>query len=174
MRQGIDHLVHDGIVGTETASKSGKGLFSTREFHKGDVLVVFGGRAITRETLERQRNEEGRHALQIGDGIFLQGSADEEGEWVNHSCDPNLGFEGQITLVAMRDIATGEEVCFDYAMTDTNDTDEFDCACGGAHCRGRVTGEDWRLPELQRRYAGYFAAHVQRAIDDMANEKASR
>lgn len=166
MKQGTDHLIHDGLTGRDTLSKEGKGLFATQELHKGDVLIVFGGRAITRSTLDAQSSSSGRHALQIGKAIFLQGSADEEGEWVNHSCDPNLGFEGQITLVAMRDIKEGEEVCFDYAMTDMNDTDEFDCACGGAHCRGRVTGEDWRLPDLQQRFKGYFATHVQRAIDD--------
>jgi hypothetical protein len=166
MKQGTDHLIHEGLVGRDIPSKEGKGLFATQTLHKGDVLIVFGGRAVTRETLDAQSDSLGRHALQVGKGLFLQGSADEEGEWVNHSCDPNLGFEGQITLVAMRDIQEGEEVCFDYAMTDMNDADEFDCACGGEHCRGRVTGNDWRLTELQERYKGYFAAHVQRAINE--------
>lgn len=166
MKQGADHLVHEGLAGKNIGTKEGKGLFALQNFSKGEVLIVFGGRAVTRETLDIQPGALGRHALQVGKGIFLQGSADEEGEWVNHSCDPNLGFEGQITLIALRDIKAGEEVCFDYAMTDMNDADEFDCACSGTHCRGRVTGEDWRLPDLQQRYQGCFAAHVQRAINE--------
>lgn len=169
MKQGTDHLVHEGLAGRDIPSKEGKGLFAIQELHKRDVLIVFGGRAVTRSTLDAQSDSLGRHALQIGKGVFLQGSADEEGEWVNHSCDPNLGFEGQITLVAMRDIREGEEVCFDYAMTDMNDADEFECRCGGVHCRERVTGEDWRLPDLQQRYKGYFATHVQRAINKSPN-----
>lgn len=166
MKQGTDHLVHQDLTGRAIPSKEGKGLFATQPLVAGEVLVVFGGRAVSRETLDAQSSALGRHALQIGKGIFLQGSADEEGEWVNHSCDPNLGFEGQITLVAMRDIREGEEVCFDYAMTDMNDADEFECRCGGEHCRGHVSGEDWRLPDIQQRYQGYFASHVQRAINE--------
>ena len=43
--------------------------------------------------------------------------------------------------------------------------DEFACGCGAARCRGRVSGDDWRLPELRERYAGYFSAYLQRRID---------
>jgi hypothetical protein len=165
MKQGTDHLIHEGLTG-RVATKEGKGLFATQDFQKGEMMIVFGGRAVMRTTLDGQSRSLGRHALQIGKEIFLQGSADEEGEWVNHSCDPNLGVQGQITLVAMRDIKAGEEVCFDYAMVDMSDADEFNCQCGSQNCRGRVTGEDWRLPELQNRYKGYFGAHVQRAINE--------
>jgi hypothetical protein len=65
----------------------------------------------------------------------------------------------------MRDIKIGEEVCFDYAMSDTMAYDEFNCLCGASTCRGKVGGNDWQRPELQKRYAGFFAPHVQRKID---------
>jgi hypothetical protein len=65
----------------------------------------------------------------------------------------------------MRDIQPGEEICFDYAMSDTMPYDEFQCECGAPNCRRSVTGSDWQLPELQKRYAGYFSPHVQRRID---------
>jgi hypothetical protein len=32
----------------------------------------------------------------------------------------------------------------------------MDCSCGASECR-KV---DWRLPELQRRYAGYFSRYI--------------
>ena len=51
---------------------------------------------------------------------------------MNHSCDPNCGIVGAVLLVAMRDIEPGDEICFDYAMTDTDDYDEFECTCGTA------------------------------------------
>ncbi len=167
MKQGTDHLIHEGLVVKDIPAKAGKGVFATQNFQKGDVLVIFGGRAVTRETLDGISAELGRHALQVGKDLFLLQHAFEEGEWLNHSCDPNLGFEGQITLVAMRDIQEGEEVCFDYSMVDMSDADEFDCACGSTLCRGRMTGEDWRRADLQTRYKGYFGAHVQRAIENL-------
>ena len=70
----------------------------------------------------------------------------------------------------MRDVAAGEELCFDYAMSDTNDYDEFVCACDSATCRRLVTGGDWKLPELQERYRGYFSAYIERRISVAVDE----
>lgn len=167
MKQGTDHLIHEGLIVRDIPEKAGKGMFAEQDFRMGEVLVVFGGRAVTRETLNGISEALGRHALQIGKELFLLERAFEDGECFNHSCDPNLGVQGQITLVAMRDIKKGEEVCFDYSMVDMSDADEFTCNCGSMFCRGRVTGEDWRLLDLQKRYKGYFGAHVQRAIDEL-------
>ena len=52
-------------------------------------------------------------------------------------------------------------------MSDTAAYDEFACDCGAPNCRRSVTGSDWQLPEIQKRYAGYFAPHVQRRIDNL-------
>lgn len=171
MRQQTDHLIHDGLMVKELTSKKAKGLFATQNFKKGEVLVVFGGRAATRETINKISPDLSRHALQIGKNLFLLQHVFEDGEYINHSCDPNLGFEGQITLVAIRDIEAGEEVCFDYAMVDMSDADEFNCLCSSPFCRKKVTGEDWRLPDLKKRYKGYFGAHVQRAIDELISKE---
>ena len=46
-------------------------------------------------------------------------------DWVNHSCEPNCGLSGQIALVALRRLEPGEEVCFDYAMSDGSPYDQF-------------------------------------------------
>jgi hypothetical protein len=69
------------------------------------------------------------------------------------------------TIVAMRDIAVGEELTFDYAMSDASDYDEFDCNCGTALCRGRVRADDWQLGTLRHRYKGFFSPYIQRKID---------
>ena len=64
----------------------------------------------------------------------------------------------------MHTILPGEEVTIDYAMCDGTAYDEFDCACGAATCRGRVTGADWRNPALWERYAGHFSPYLERRI----------
>ena len=84
---------------------------------------------------------------------------------MNHSCNPNAGLQGQITLVALRNIAAGEQICFDYAMSDAHPDFYLDCACGTPQCRGKVTGNDWMIPELQERYKGYFSPYIQRQIE---------
>lgn len=40
----------------------------------------------------------------------------------------------------------------------------FECGCGSDECRGQVTPNDWRRPELQKRYAGYFTSAVEALI----------
>ena len=39
------------------------------------------------------------------------------------------------------------------------------CQCGGPDCRGRITGNDWQLPDLWERYRGHFSPYLQRRID---------
>jgi hypothetical protein len=65
----------------------------------------------------------------------------------------------------MYDIPSGSELTVDYAMIDGDPAERMDCACGAPECRKIITGSDWRLPELRRRYAGYFSRYLQDRID---------
>ena len=65
---------------------------------------------------------------------------------------------------AMRDIEAGEELTHDWATTD-DDRYEMACRCGAACCRGTITGQDWRRPDLQEKYRGYFSWYLERRID---------
>lgn len=151
--QGRDHL-----------EKGGRGVFALRSIKKGELLVVWGGDVITEERLLRLPFGLRRLMIQVEEGHYLLSAHEGPADWINHSCDPNAGLSGQIALVAMRPIDPGEEICFDYAMSDSSSYDEFDCHCGTERCRNRVTANDWLLPELQRRYDGYFSPYLQRRI----------
>jgi uncharacterized protein len=71
-------------------------------------------------------------------------------------------------LVALRDIKAGEELTFDYAMSDGSPYDEFECCCGSANCRKKVTGNDWKLPGLWEKYKGYFSPYLARRIKSLS------
>jgi hypothetical protein len=92
--------------------------------------------------------------------------------WVgNHSCDPNLWWGADGALVARRGIVTGEELTVDYA-TSTGDAGYLlRCHCESTRCRGMVAGDDWRIPELQRRYAGHWAPLPHRLIKSEAGAR---
>ena len=60
---------------------------------------------------------------------------------------------------AMRDIAADEELTLDYCLFDSL-PGRMTCRCGTTHCRGVITGDDWRRPELQVRYAGWFSRYL--------------
>jgi hypothetical protein len=152
------------LVGTLRPDGS-RGVFAGQPVKTGERLTVWGGEVVTWQALVQLPQEMRRLCIQIEEDLYLVTSREGPADWVNHSCQPNAGLSGQVVLVALRDIAPGEEVCFDYAMCDGSPYDEFDCTCGAANCRRRVTGDDWCHPELQQRYAGYFSPYLQRRIE---------
>ncbi len=141
----------------------GRGLFATTPISKGEIVCVKGGHIFDRQTLEEVSPVLGPAEIQVGEDLFIGPLDPEEREgsmiFSNHSCDPNLGVQGQIVFVALRDIAEGEELTHDWAMTD-DDTYEMACRCGAAGCRKTVTGQDWRKWELQEKYRGYMSAYL--------------
>jgi len=148
-----------------TLPSLGRGVVAERAFTKGETIAVWRGSTITeREALALPANERDQ-LLQVDVDTFI--CSDDElvtVDFINHSCDPNCGFTDSATLVARRDIGAGEMITFDYAMSDTNSFIAFECRCETPLCRGRMSGDDWRLPDLQQRYAGWFAPHVARLI----------
>jgi len=89
---------------------------------------------------------------------------------VNHACDPNLGWAGD-ALVTLRAVAADEELVVDYAMSVTDASWFLRCHCPSTRCRQMVEGTDWRIPQLQQRYAGRWAPDVQRLIDPIAGSR---
>ncbi len=153
------------------SSAHGKGNFALGPIAQGELLMVFGGYVMTRaeeRALPEAINDNGIFVtpdLVIG---IKNLSEIESATFVNHSCDPNAGIKGQIFLVAMRDIVAGEEITFDYAMalhrSPNNPPYTFDCECGAPVCRKKVTDEDWKSPELRKKYAGYFQYYLEELI----------
>lgn len=159
------------LEGRPKADGSGNGIFALKPIKQGELVAVFGGVVYEWDTFIHLPDRERSLCIQVEDRHFLVPRPIGEGDYVNHSCNPNAGLSGQIALVAMRDIRPGEEVCYDYAMSDTMPYDEFDCGCAQPDCRKKISGNDWQKSELQKKYAGFFAPHVQHKIDHLRAEK---
>jgi hypothetical protein len=154
---------------TGPAGAKGLGIYATRPIPAGTTVAGFGGHVVERQEFDTLDEGLRTHSLQIDDRLYMVSVPPfAPADLVNHSCEPNCGIIGSCLLVTMTDIEVGEELCFDYAMTDTNDYDEFVCACGTPSCRRLITGGDWKLPELQERYAGFFSAYITRKIAETA------
>jgi hypothetical protein len=86
----------------------------------------------------------------LGDGsIVIDGHC--MAMFINHSCDPNCETseeDGRIWIKAIRKIAAGEEITYDYCLYDGGD-DEAICNCGAAKCRGTMYSKE----EVRRRKA---------------------
>ena len=155
--------------------KGGFGLFATELITAGELLAMWGGQVVTGEQLAFLPVDRQTHGIQIHEDLYMVPvTHGEPADYFNHSCSPNSGMDSPISLIAMGDIEAGEEVCFDYAMSDSSDYDEFICHCGAANCRKTITGRDWQNPELQERYFGYFSPYLQQRIEKMAGKKPAR
>ena len=146
----------------------GYGLFAIAPIAKGETVCVKGGYIFDRSDLRSMPEWFGAAEIQIAENLFIgpRDEAERAGSMIfsNHSCEPNLGVQGQIVFVALREIEPGEELTHDWAMTD-DDEFEMECRCGAAGCRRVVTGQDWRRPELQEKYRGFISAYLAAKIE---------
>ena len=137
------------------SNEKGEGIFSTRSYEAGDVVMI--------GIIDKILKENNSHASQVGENVHVlhAGSISK----VNHSCDPNCGIRVNETdahdFVAIRNISVNEEITFDYAMRNYG-VDYFpkQCLCGSMMCRGRITG--WKdLPdEKKKKYEGVVAHYL--------------
>ena len=134
--------------------------------------MEWGGTLFTKADIEVGKANE-RTLAQIGEDLWMGSPADrletEEKDWfINHSCDPNLWMQDEVTLAARRDITAGEEVTMDYAMhfADPNWKMKNLCECSSPLCRKSITGKDWKLKELQDRYGSHFSPLINRLIEE--------
>src|SRR5262245_18250231 len=100
----------------------GRGLFAAAPITAGEIVCVMGGHLLTKAEFANYKDVANDADLQIADDLFLSPIAEAEFEdlmmFLNHSCDPNVGVQGQIVFVAMHDIAAGDELTLDYATID--------------------------------------------------------
>lgn len=153
------------------SSVAGVGLFARERILSGELVAVKAGAVLHRQEFNLIKSSITPAEIQIDDDLFITPLRPEEVEEnmlrLNHSCDPNVGVRGQITFVAMQDIPAGSELTIDYAMIDGDQDESMDCACSAERCRKTITGNDWRKPELQERYAGYFSQYLDERISQV-------
>lgn len=161
----------------KNAGSKGIGSFAIAPISKDEVVIVQGGQIVANADLKKSELQPfADHCFQIEKDFHICPAELDHGKMdgvfqVNHSCNPNCGFRGQITLVAMRDIETGEEIVYDYAMTDANYgamlCKNMKCMCDSVDCRQTITGNDWKLKFVQEKCKGYFSRYIQEMIDEV-------
>ncbi len=145
----------------------GSGMFARERFDTGQMVIIWGGTIFTEE--EIQAGKANPHSIAaIDEGIYLADPIDAPTSpdyFLNHSCDPNVWMQDEITLLARRTIEPGEELTADYAFWENDPAWVLEpCHCSSPLCRGRITGNDWQLPELQNRYGNHFTPFINQRI----------
>jgi uncharacterized protein len=158
----------------------GHGLFATQDLPAGAVVAGLGGQLVSDEELERriakaERDPDGPYidSIAVQDDTNLVILPGQPIHFGNHSCDPNLWHVEPFTLATRRDIEAGEELTIDYATQTANPQVRIPCCCGSSRCRGTVTGDDWRLSELQQRYGDHWVPAVLHKIATHRHRRSS-
>ena len=130
------------------------GVYTNSPIRKGSRVVEYAGPHMTPEEADRVYEGAARtylYGLEDGRTII---DGEGLGAYLNHSCDPNCEVDeikGRVWIMALRNIAAGEELVWDYNLYD--DEDPADCHCGSPKCRGTMYSEDW-IQKMKRRAAG--------------------
>lgn len=146
------------VLEVRDAGVKGRGLFAVNAIPAKTKLLDLGGTVFP---LTEIPDGDDWMALQIGDDQWLCSKGTHLDDFANHSCEPNAGFlTAELSLWALRDIAPGEEVTWDYSTSINEPEWSLDCCCGSANCRGAIL--PWRKlkPEERDRIRPFALAYL--------------
>jgi hypothetical protein len=170
MKEYLPQTWNDPRIEIKKSPVSGNGMFAHRTIKKGETISIVGGMVLTDSDFEAfQSSHSAYNAVQIDEGLHLVERSEItqslDGS-MNHSCDSNVWMDDEVTLVARRDIEAGEEIAVDYALFTTQSNWILDnpCHCGSPSCRHTITGNDWKLRDVQERYRDHFSPFINNRI----------
>lgn len=148
MRRGAKQL----LIELRKSKVHGMGVFAAQAIKKGGRIIEYLGERVSHREADRRyedKDTKDNHTfLFIVDRatVIDAGVDGNEARFINHSCDPNCESvieQRRVFIVAIRDIAAGEELAYDYQIQrdplDPEDIDEvFACRCGFDTCRGTM------------------------------------
>ncbi len=138
------------------------GIFAIEKINQGESINVFGGIAVPRSEIYEYRKLISHAGIQVSDDFFIVPASNEEIKEqgiFNHSCEPNVGFNSSVTMVAIRDIEPSEELVMSYAFMES-DFEAFECHCGSPFCRKIIDSQTWKDLELQDKYRKYYSPYL--------------
>ncbi len=130
----------------------GRGAFARQPIPPGARVLEYVGEKIGRDESLRRCERNNEYIFRLGDDLDLDGNVSwNPARWLNHSCQPNCEArleQGRIWLVALRSIAVGEELTFNYGY-DLEDYLKYPCRCGTSACVGYIVAEEF-FPHVRR------------------------
>lgn len=157
------------------AGQCGLGLFAARSFAAGTIVLdvrdpnyLAGAKPHGQLVLFGYSHAD---VFQVGPDLFLPpyGGLDD---FTNHSCEPNCGLRVDTSgfdMIALRDIAAGEELTYDYSTHQEHPEEDMACRCGTPSCRGVIRSFSTLPASLRNRYlelgiVASFIAENQRGV----------
>jgi SET domain-containing protein len=131
---------------------AGRGAFALRRIARGERLAEYVGERITHSEADRRYDDDsmGEHhtfLFTVSSRTVIDATVEgNDSRYINHSCDPDCESEvvrGRVYILALREIAAGDELHYDYAyQRDGTESEaeegQYRCRCGTHRCRGSI------------------------------------
>ncbi|MBI3566994.1 MAG: SET domain-containing protein-lysine N-methyltransferase [Gemmatimonadetes bacterium] len=152
---------------------AGRGGFATRAIETGERIIEYLGERVTHAVADARYDDYAsatHHTFlfAVSRQTVIDAAVDgNDARFLNHSCDPNCEAvieRSRVFIVALKPIAKGEELVYDYAYTrDGSETEEeeytlYGCRCGTKKCRGTILAP-LTPAELKKRAAAAKKRH---------------
>jgi uncharacterized protein len=93
-------------------------LFATKVIKEAAYIATYRGRRISAEKAEQRERRGAKYMFELNRRWVIDGSPRwNVARYINHSCRPNakpVVRKGRIVFVALRSIAPGEEITYNY------------------------------------------------------------
>ena len=145
------HAAAGPLYEVRASEIQGRGLFARRPIDAGVRIIEYAGEVISAAEGDLRYDESRmeRHEtylFALSDGRCIDGASQgNDARFANHSCEPNceaVEVDGRIWIEALRPIAPGEELTYDYAYERSEGDDAregfYRCACGAPGCRATI------------------------------------
>lgn len=133
------------------------GVAAGEYIKKGEVIQRIKGEA--RFLSVKSKEESLSYPNWIGVGKNKWIDPDHPNQYLNHSCNPNTGIKGSVTMVALRDISEGEEITIDYSIIEGDGMWEMECLCNEKNCRGVIRSIQFLPAKQFKRYLPYIPTY---------------
>jgi len=135
------------------------GVFIDESVRKGGRVAYVKGRHI------RKRNATDEDALDNPDwvGISKEVWIDPVPpfKYLNHSCKPSVGIRGKITIVALRNLESGDELTIDYSTIEGDPRWQMKCSCGESSCRKVIRSINYLPKSIFKQYLPCIPTYFQ-------------
>jgi len=139
----------------------GEGLFAKNNIKREEAIFVFKGKLI--KASYDSDCYIGPRWLGVGRCLWINVSKTNPGYYINHSCKPNAGFKGKVTVVAMRNIKKDEEITIDYSITEEDPYWKMKCKCGEKNCRKIIRSIQFLPEKIFKKYKSFIPIFFQKS-----------
>ncbi len=148
------------VLRIATSPISGRGVFAVTPIKRGRKILAISGTVVRADRIPPWGM-----GIQIDEALWLWSDGRGLDDFTNHSCAPNAGFvRGTTTLFALRNMAPGEEICWDYSTSIDEAGWSMTCRCGAANCRHVVQPFHALGPAGQERLLGISLRYLRQKL----------